>query len=121
MTFSLKPKQCFKKTIILPARQLLRVERARGWVISAESGTLLLTIFNHHDEVILGEGCALTLTNARLTLVEAIDDSIVALQPPKRSLSRIGRMLDSISAFAWRSPASPQAPLYPSDCYRNYK
>lgn len=100
MAFQLKAGQRITQTIALTHGRLLRIDRARGSRIVAGSGTLLLTMFNHPDEIILDCGNDLTLINDQLTLVEAIGDSMVILHAPTRSTTPLNGIFVRLRAVA---------------------
>ena len=79
-------RQRLSQRIVLTDGQLLRINRAAGWRISVADGVALLTSFNELQEHELSKGHAIVLGDRHLTLVEAIGNSVVLLEPPPAAL-----------------------------------
>ena len=72
--------------------KLMRIERAQGWIVSCEQGTLLITQPGFNHDYVLREGDNLRLgTNGRI-LVGAGTQARFSLAPPYTA-SRYSRLI----------------------------
>ena len=72
-------------TFTLAAFQFLRLSKAQGCRIVCTSGILLVTVSGEYRDFELRPGDTLVVPNDGLALIEAIGDSRLHLQEPRRS------------------------------------
>lgn len=102
----------------LGAREVLRLDGARGATVRATRGTLWLTFENDPRDVILVPGDAFTVDRGGLTLIEAQDDATVCVDAryvdARKAgsalpgwLPRFGAWLASIGPAQWERRRAP--------------